>query len=84
MIWKVTRQDRPIGQTHYILSYGHISVLHLHVFISGESSRRHDAIHARRQVGILSMLAIKIGLIGLYRALWVVVSSCFINDVIYQ
>ena len=64
MIWKVTRQDRRIGQTHYILSYGHISVLHLDVFISGESSRCHDAVHARRQVGIVAMLDIKIGLIG--------------------
>ena len=65
MIWKVTRQDRRIGQTHSILSYGHISVLHLNVFISGESSRCQDAIHARRQVGIVSILDIKIGLIGL-------------------
>jgi len=34
------------------------------VFISGESSRRHDAIHAGRQVG--AVLDIKIGLIGLW------------------
>ena len=66
VIGKVTRQDRRIGQTHYILSYGYISVIHLNVFISGESSRCHDAIHARRQVGIVSMLDIKIGLIGLW------------------
>jgi len=66
VIGKVTRQDRRIGQTHYILSYGYISVLHLNVFISGESSRRHDAVHARRQVGNVSMLDINIGLILLW------------------
>jgi len=66
MIWKVTRQDRRIGQTHSILSYGYISLFHLNVFIPGEGPRCHDAVHARRQVGIVAIVDIKIGLIGLW------------------